>query len=148
MKKIVYSLTKMHITTKITITNVFVLLPFFFIALFLFNHPFIEKINSPLIGSIYFWFFISLFSISLFYPINDKTETEGANTELMATAMLSILLISFVILLNCFLHLSFFSFILLAFALALFILIIAEIYLINRIQEKTKPKKDKHKTTT
>gem|GEM_PF-6799967 len=66
MKKFVSLIAKTHITFKIAITNIFMLMPFFFVSIFLFHPTLIEKINAPLLSDLYFWFLLCLcFCLSL-----------------------------------------------------------------------------------
>jgi len=68
MKNFTSLILRTHLTFKIIIVCILMLMPFFFVSVYLFNYELIEKINTPFYSDIHFWFVLCLcFCLSLLW---------------------------------------------------------------------------------
>jgi len=138
MKDFSLLVLKTHITLRIAVLNILVLMPFFFIYIYMFHYQLIEKINTTLLGNIHFWYIVFLclcFSVVWFYTnlilsviacfflnIRLLHKAEFLRKAIVILTMIySVVSISFSLFINFFCNLSLVGFRLLFFLVCLFL---------------------------
>jgi len=131
--KVIVFIEKLQMTLRVCLVNVLILVPFFFVSIYMFNKPFIEKINNPFLGSIDFWFMVCLcFCLSLlwffsnlvlsaivFSELSPRKNKQNHKEVFYSSVIYSVIYISVIILINYFCQFSFLHFIFACFSFVL-----------------------------